>query len=414
MSDPELEGRAGGVTGPLRASVATAEPTEPTGSGEPEPAGRQDDQRLRSPRETLDWLGEKLRAVGITRLADLTWLDEIGIPVYQAIRPDAWLLSVSQGKGLTREAAKVGAAMEAIELWHAERVEPDVPTAEAGTVSPGLGYRLRDLDRTPRSCLNPGMRLAWNHARRLDGSGETLVPTACLRLDGRVRPEWTPPVFSGTTNGLASGNTFGEAVRHGLTEVIERDALARHQRSGRRPPLLRLDTVDGPAADLLALFAEAEVEVLVEVLPGPCGVPCFGARIFSDAFPVHSRGYGCHLDARTALCRALTEAAQSRVTYIAGTRDDVGKPAYRQTSPFATLRDRESFSAGTAAPGDALDFGDVHSLPVRGTEQDVALLVERVTAATGVCPVAVDLTRADLGVPVARVVAPRLLFPQHL
>ncbi|MCP3805210.1 YcaO-like family protein [Allokutzneria sp. A3M-2-11 16] len=392
------EGRAGGVTGPLRSTTATTGPVE---------------QRLRSPEQTLAWLAPRLRTVGITRLADLTWLDEIGIPVYQAVRPNAWLLSVSQGKGLTRAAAKVGAAMEAIELWHAERVEPDLPEAEAGAAAPGLGYRMRDLDRSPRTCLNPALRLRWNRARRLDGSGETRVPTACLRLDGRVRPEWTPPVFAGTTNGLASGNTLDEAIRHGLTEVIERDAVARHQRSGLRPPRLRLDTVDGPAAGLLARFADAEVEVLVEVLDGPCGVPCFGARIFSEAFPVYSRGYGCHLDPQTALCRALTEAAQSRVTYIAGTRDDVGKPAYRQTGPFAVLRDRES-AAAEAASGDERDFGSVKPLPVRSPTEDNALMVERVLAATGVCPFVVDLTRADLEVPVARVVAPRLLFPQHL
>ncbi|WP_162184937.1 YcaO-like family protein [Allokutzneria albata] len=364
------------------------------------------EQRLRTPEQTLTWLAPKLRTVGITRLADLTWLDEIGIPVYQAVRPDAWWLSVSQGTGLTRAAAKVGAAMEALELWHAERVEPDLPEAEAGAAAPGLGYRMRDLDRSPRTCLNPALRLSWNRARRLDGSGETRVPTACLRLDGRVRAEWAPPVFAGTTNGLAAGNTLDEAIGHGLTEVVERDAVARHQRSGIRPPRLRLDTVDGAAAGLLARFAEAEVEVVVEVLDGPCGLPCFAARIFSQAFPVYSRGHGCHLDPQIALRRALTEAARSRVTYIAGARDNAGKPVYRQAGPFADAR--------TSAPGDERDFASVAALPARSAAEDNALVVERVMAATGVTPFVVDLTRADVGVPVARVIAPRLLCPRHL
>ncbi|WP_344874960.1 YcaO-like family protein [Allokutzneria multivorans] len=407
MNSPE--GRAGGVTGPLRTTTATGTTATTTVTTGPAPHSP---QRTRTPEQTLDWLSPKLRTVGITRLADLTWLDEIGIPVYQAVRPNAWLLSVSQGKGLTKAAAKVGAAVEAIELWHAEHVEPDLPEAEAGAAAPGLGYRMRDLDSSPRSCLNPALRLSWNRARWLDGSGETQVPTACLRLDGRVRPEWAPPAFAGSTTGLAGGNTLDEAISHGLTEVIERDAVARHQRGNARPPRLRLDTVDGAAAGLLARFADAEVEVLVEVLDGPCGVPCFGARIFSETFPVYSRGYGCHLDPRIALCRALTEAAQSRVTSIAGTRDDVGKPAYQQSSPFAVLRDRES-STGTSASGDERDFGAVAALPARSPAEDVALLVERITAATGVCPLVVDLTRPDIAVPVARVIAPRLLFPHH-
>ena len=53
---------------------------------------------------------------GVTRLADVTGLDTIGIPVFQAIRPLARSLSVSQGKGVTRVAARVSALMEAIEL----------------------------------------------------------------------------------------------------------------------------------------------------------------------------------------------------------------------------------------------------------------------------------------------------------
>ncbi|WP_168200993.1 YcaO-like family protein [Allokutzneria sp. NRRL B-24872] len=395
MNGPE--GRAGGVTGPLRSSTTT------TGPAHHSP------QRTRTPEQTLDWLSPALRTVGITRLADLTWLDEIGIPVYQAVRPNAWLVSVSQGTGPTKAAAKVRAAVEAIELWHAEHVEPDLPEAEAGAAAPGLGYRMRDLDSSPRSCLNPALRLSWNRARWLDGSGETQVPTACLRLDGRVRPEWAPPAFAGSTNGLAGGDTLDEAIGRGLTEVVERDAVARHQHGGVRPPRLRLATVDGAAAGLLARFADAEVEVVVELLDGPCGIPCFGARIFSETFPVYSRGHGCHLDPQIALCRALTEAARSRVTSIAGTRDDIGKPSYQQTSPFAVLRDRE-----VSVSGAERDFGTVAAFPVHSPAEDNALLVERITTATGVCPLVVDLTRPELAVPVARVIAPRLLSPHHL
>ena len=47
--------------------------------------------------------------MGITRLADVTGLDNIGIPVFQAIRPNARSLSVSQGKGVSLEAAQASA-----------------------------------------------------------------------------------------------------------------------------------------------------------------------------------------------------------------------------------------------------------------------------------------------------------------
>ncbi len=60
--------------------------------------------------------------MGITRLANVTGLDTIGIPVVMACRPNSRSLAVTQGKGLDLEAAKVSAAMESIECHHAERI----------------------------------------------------------------------------------------------------------------------------------------------------------------------------------------------------------------------------------------------------------------------------------------------------
>jgi len=52
--------------------------------------------------------------MGITRVANVTGLDHVGIPVVMACRPNARGLAVSQGKGLTLDAAKASAVMESI------------------------------------------------------------------------------------------------------------------------------------------------------------------------------------------------------------------------------------------------------------------------------------------------------------
>src|SRR5678816_3436514 len=62
------------------------------------------------------------RIAGITRIADLTGLDTIGIPVFAAIRPMGKSLSTQQGKGTTALAAKISALMEALETWSAEHL----------------------------------------------------------------------------------------------------------------------------------------------------------------------------------------------------------------------------------------------------------------------------------------------------
>src|SRR5579859_7958426 len=56
-------------------------------------------------------------AIGVTRLADVTRLDRIGIHTWQAIRPTSKTLTVSQGKGMSDTLAQVSALMESIELW---------------------------------------------------------------------------------------------------------------------------------------------------------------------------------------------------------------------------------------------------------------------------------------------------------
>lgn len=61
--------------------------------------------------------------MGITRVADVTGLDRIGIPVVMVCRPNARSLAVSQGKGIDIEAATVSGLMESVELYHAEHIE---------------------------------------------------------------------------------------------------------------------------------------------------------------------------------------------------------------------------------------------------------------------------------------------------
>jgi YcaO-like protein with predicted kinase domain len=368
--------------------------------------------RVRNPARTWEWVEPLLPVVGVTRVADVTWLDDIGIPVYQAVRPNARTLSVSQGKGLDRSAAKVSAAMEAIELWHAERLETSVArVATVDTVLDDLGYDPGELVTQPRHCLNRSSRLRWWPARRLTDGAASLVPLDCVNLDARVARRWQPPVFVSSSNGLASGNTRDEATLHALYEVIERDAIDRAQRG---QPRQRIDTdsVHGHGADLLRRFRAAGVEVRLEVLPSPFGAPCFGAVIWSDSFPAPIPGHGCHSDRDVAVCRALTEAAQARVTVIAGARDDVSTTVYRRA------RNVRVGAARPAAVPDAedlpiVDLDSVGSTRFTDLATELEETVRSVVAVTGRSPLLVDHTRADLGVPVVRVVCPRLGFPRH-
>src|SRR5581483_7854239 len=65
--------------------------------------------------ETMARLRPHFGTIGLTRIAHVTGFDRIGIPVTLAIRPNSPDIGANSGKGLTREAAEVSAAMEAFE-----------------------------------------------------------------------------------------------------------------------------------------------------------------------------------------------------------------------------------------------------------------------------------------------------------
>ena len=60
------------------------------------------------------------RRCGVTRVGDLTGLDRIGLPVAQAVRPEALSEVTSLGRGLSKAEAAVGAIMEALERFFAK------------------------------------------------------------------------------------------------------------------------------------------------------------------------------------------------------------------------------------------------------------------------------------------------------
>lgn len=362
--------------------------------------------RGRQAAATLAWVRPLLPRFGITRLANVTGLDRIGIPVWMCIRPNGRSLSVSQGKGPSDELAQASAVMESIEVFHAEHVpRPDV-------VAPYREVRRRHAAVNPGT-LAPGLRRRAYHDRRdLAWFGGTDLATGepMLLPHVRVSLDWSHPhpdvgLFQVTSTGLASGNSRAEALCHALFEVIERDAEWRWQRlseAAQRATEVDVASVDSRhLRSLLDRLASAEVSVRIWDITSPVGVPVFSCEV-ADAGPVGRLGpfggFGCHLSAEIALSRAITEAVQSRLTFIAGSRDDMYPDSYEpRIHPAAA-------GHGTAP---ARDFHRVPAPPLGATFDEDLRIAQRLLAAAGFTRVvAADLTRPDVGIPVVLVVVP--------
>ena len=369
------------------------------------PCPRYGTHRAATPAATLCRIKPLLARAGITRLADVTGLDWVGLPVYQAIRPNSRNLSVSQGKGLTRAQAKVSALMESLETFHAERIDQPGVWATVGEMRRTLAYDPYTLPLAEPCYLTDATPLAWVAATDLLTGAPTWVPRVLCELDVALQERWYVPLFLASSNGLASGNTVTEALLHGLYEVIERDTLWRCAETRLAPERsVALDSIAPRLARrVLDRFAAAGLRTHVADLTGPTGLPCFEVWLDHPEAPSLYGGSGCHPSRLTALLRALTEAAQSRLTYIAGSRDDVAREAYHHARSPSGAPPRPPFPDESRRR-----FAEVPSFPTAASQELLREVVGRVRRMTGQSPVAVDLRRPEFGLPVAFVVAPGL------
>lgn len=373
--------------------------------------------RAADPADTLARIRPLFARVGVTRVADVTGLDRIGIPVAMAHRPDSRSVSVSPGKGLDLDAAKVSAAMEALEGWHAEHVVRPVVYASRADLPSGHG--VIDLEGVPRVAarpFDPHLAIPWIEGRDLFAGRAVWLPFEL------VHTRFTHPLvpssgaFVLTSNGLASGNVPFEALTHAMCEVIERDAVSLWRAGGARS--LRATCLDPSSVDdddcraVLDRFARAGVAVGLWDATADTSVATFVCEVAEPAGD-HLRpflpgvGSGTHPRRGIALLRALTEAAQTRLTAITGARDDLRVAQYVRALD-ETQRDAALARIATPPSRTFSDTPDAHH---DGFDGDLAWLLDRLSRAGVRQVIAVDLARGDVGVPVVRVVIPGLEGP---
>ncbi|MEV6050413.1 YcaO-like family protein [Streptomyces sp. NPDC052107] len=363
--------------------------------------------RAVAPETTWERIAPRLRRYGITRVADVTRLDNIGIPVFLAVRPESETLAVSQGKGASPLLAKLSAVMESIELWYAERPPLDTFTATPARLR--LPYALTDLNLRVTDEWTRRLRLPWVRARSLTDGRTVPVPLDLVRLSYSGPHFWRPRLFESSSTGLASGNTFTEACLHALYEAVERDVLAAHP-SGADPRRLTIapDSIqDTHLRSLLNRLTDAGVDFHLSCIPNRFAVPTFAAFVWSPLFPICCAGSGSHLDPVVAVSRALTEAVQSRLTEISATRDDIpsDQDTWRDASP------EPPFPAGP----DAVSLDEAlrgHGAAHHDMEEELAEVTRRIKDVTGHAPLVVGLSDPDEPFSVVRVVCPGLSFAE--
>lgn len=369
-------------------------------------------RRSIAPEATLARIAPFLDSLGITRCADITGLDRLGIPVYSAIRPSGRILQTSTGKGLRPIDAKVSALMEAVEHAHVESADVAWQRASHAELR-GQGYDAISADLLPQYnsavFYHDDYVIDWAAAIDLLSGSTVYVPAGAISI------ACSPMLFTFTANGLASGNSLPEATLHALYELIERDTISRLSVGGRlrltedNSRFIDLRTIDDvDLKEVCQKIAAAGVRLVLIWVQGVTSIHTFWAVLleqnsFSHVTMVHF-GYGAHHHRTIAAIQAITEAAQSRLSFIQGVREDFSAKITAKQSDTRHQRVYNAFNQVTSnadwntLPGSS----DVDS---GGTYER---LLHELQAAGHQRIMRVDLTRPPYHIPVVKVLIPGL------
>jgi len=400
--------------------------------------------RIKPVEETIKTILPVSSNIGITRLADITNMDILGIPNFSAVLPGTedyiWVYS---GKGPTRMDAKASALMESIERYSS------LPSGNRNKMIQGSYKEVSKVSKIlhPSNVVEP-MILEYDDEMIMDflsgydlvNNERILIPAPLALFRYSPKPPAINPFAYHHTNGLASGNVLEEAICHSLCEVIERDATSLAELNASALPYnflrtmtkylsdngLEIDPVDGtefvdddskypdvdisnidfkPISNLVKKFNDAKIPLIIKDITSPIGVPTFNASSIewiTEDYGYLAEGHGTHPDARIALLRAITEVSQTRAANIQGARDDLRKISYGNSNSDEKKTWQFMKSKNT------IQFSEIKSFIHDDILDDINFILSRLVSNGLKQVIVVDLTNPQIMIPVVRTIVPGL------
>ena len=371
--------------------------------------------RVIAPKETIEINEDKLKTAGITRIADITDLDRIGLPVYTAIRPTAeeGAISIYGGKGISKDHAKASAMMEGFERYSSEKQEGDesIITTVNDISNHGKFIDLKSLN-LPQEFEKKDlgeMNLEWSIAHDLITDDDYYVPSNAI-YHPYISDNNANSLFKSNTNGLASGNILEEAVLHGIFEVIERDAWSIFELTHKNYAQINLNTIESDIInETIEKFTSQGINIKLMDFTADINVPTIAASaddtVTQDA-GLLTLGIGTHLDPEVAILRALTEVAQSRATQINGAREDTVRADFAREAGYERMKRINKFYF--KQEDEQVNLKDIENKATTSIGEDLDIVKEELVSNEIKHVLYHDLTRPELDVSVVRVIIPEM------
>ena len=394
--------------------------------------------------ETLLRISEISKKIGLTRIADITYIDKLYIPNYSCVLPGTedyiWVYS---GKGPTKQHAKVSAIMESIERYSS------LPTNYHSKFISGTFNNLKQSYNIlhPDEVIEPltfdfqnDMVMDYVKGYDIINKQDVLVPAALALFRFTPHSPSVNPFAFHHTNGLASGNVFEEAVCHALCEVIERDAVSLAQLRASAIPFHILYSINNklqikgykinsfskeqfkddnsiypdvlisvkdysPISQLIKKFKKFNIDLIIKDITTDIKIPTF--NVASVEWTSHDYGYlaeghGTHPDKRIALLRAITEVSQTRAANIQGARDDLRKIKYNHNN----TDDKNSWQFMSSQK--SINFSDLITYQNDDILDDINLIIKLFKGIKLNKAIIVNLTNPKIKIPVVRAIVPGL------
>lgn len=302
---------------------------------------RYDQDKVRSPEETIRWVKERLNHLNLNILNSTMRIDtgRLDIPVYislcgeDAVRHTG--TKKQMGKGATSAQSEASAIMELVERFSFFRYINSHPfpfcsygSLKTSAVSAEILLQSVHDTKTPPAKVRSFLQdfpLRWAPAHNLTRGIDQLVPIDWFYLINEY-------------NGPAAGNTLEEAILQGLCEVVERHVGSVISYDRVETPAIDPASLEDPAAvQLLRKFQASGIKLYLRDFSLDTGIPTVGALAYDPTtFPerseiVFTAGTTCNPE--KSVCRTLTEIAQ-----LAG--DFENRTSYRPTLPkYANLQE---------------------------------------------------------------------------
>ena len=394
--------------------------------------------------KTLLHVSEIAKEIGLTRIADITYMDKLYIPNYSSVLPGTedyiWVYS---GKGPTKQHAKASAIMESIERYSS------LPRSYTKKFVTGTYNELTKSYSIlhPYEVIEPlsfdfhdDMFMDYVKGFDIINNEDILVPAGlALFRYTPSSPSINPFAFQ-HTNGLASGNVLEEAVCHALAEVIERDAISLAQLRASAIPFHILYNVFNslqrqgypvkpfskdafqddytifsdvlvsekdyqPITKLIKKFEKFNIKLIIKDVTTNIKIPTFNVACvewISHDYGYLAEGHGTHPDKRIALLRAITEVSQTRVANIQGARDDLRKIKYNNNN----TDDKNAWQFMPSKK--TIYFSEIMTYQNEDILDDINLIVKYLKEAGLKKAIIVDLTNPNIKIPVVRAIIPGL------